>query len=142
MLNDTLFRFALAVKEGLLHCQIAEGLDELKENTKSANWLIVSGGDEAELRDVFSMRKLTQYFNGGIFGSPDTKVNILKREIGKNNITNRCLFLGDSKYDYIAASQFGLDFVFISQWTEVKGWEKFVQQERLNMFISLKHILL
>ncbi|UQB43268.1 hypothetical protein JX580_05170 [Thiomicrospira microaerophila] len=43
-------------------------------HTPRANWLIVSGGDQQELRGVFAARDLAKYFEGGIFGSPETKM--------------------------------------------------------------------
>ncbi|MBE0470630.1 MAG: HAD family hydrolase, partial [Methyloprofundus sp.] len=52
--QDLLERFAAAVKQGLMNCEIAEGLEQLKAKTPNANWLIVSGGDQQELREVFA----------------------------------------------------------------------------------------
>lgn len=119
-LNRLLEHFAQEVKKALLICDVAEGLDQLKAKTPNANWLIVSGGDQTELREVFAERGLEHYFEGGIFGSPDTKDTILSREIENGTITRPALFLGDSKYDHQAAKTAGLDFIFLTQWTEVK----------------------
>ena len=129
--QDLLERFATAVKQGLMTCEVAEGLDQLKAQTLNANWLIVSGGDQQELRDVFAARDLAQYFEGGIFGSPETKDTILTRELENGTITRPALFLGDSKYDHQAAKTVGLDFVFISQWTEVKCHEGWCKQNQI-----------
>jgi phosphoglycolate phosphatase-like HAD superfamily hydrolase len=119
-LEELLEAYALIVREGLLTCEIADGLEELREKTKSANWLIVSGGDQNELRDIFFQRELTRFFDGGIFGSPDTKDFILEREISSGNIKPQSLFLGDSKYDLDSAIKMKLDFMFVSDWSE---WE-------------------
>src|SRR5690606_23038200 len=70
VLQGLLARFAIGVKNGLLACDIAPGLRALKEKTKEANWLIVSGGDQDELREIFLKRELNDLFVGGIFGSP------------------------------------------------------------------------
>lgn len=137
-LNTLLERFAEQVKTALLRCDIAEGLNELRNCTKNSKWLIVSGGDQAELRDVFIQRGLAQYFDGGIFGSPDTKDDILSREIINQVISKPCLYLGDSKYDYYAANKSGLDFVFISQWTDVEDWQCWVNDFDLTSRQSLK----
>lgn len=123
-LEELLDAYASNVLQGLLTCDIAEGIHELRKNTSNTNWLIVSGGDQAELRHVFAERGLAEYFDGGIFGSPDTKDEILEREISKGNIQQPALFLGDSKYDYQASNGAGLDFVFLTGWTEVEGWEE------------------
>lgn len=121
--EELLKRYAEFVLEGLLTCESAPGLEQLRAATPNSRWLIVSGGDQAELRDVFAQRGLLAFFDGGIFGSPDTKDDILARELKSGNITQPALFLGDSKYDYQAASQAGLDFVFVSGWTEVEDWQ-------------------
>lgn len=131
-LSSLLQGFASEVKKALLTCEVAEGLEELRQQTQHANWMIVSGGDQAELREVFFERKLDTLFNGGIFGSPDTKDSILKTQTVDGNINSPGLFLGDSKYDYQAADEAGLDFVFISDWTEVQDWESWALKNRLH----------
>lgn len=122
-LDGLLEHYASAALEGLLTCEVAPGLHRLRELTPNTRWLIVSGGDQTELRHVFAKRGLAELFDGGIYGSPDTKDEILARELQNNTIQMPALFLGDSKYDYQAASTAGLDFVFLSGWSEVKDWE-------------------
>jgi len=51
------------------------------------------------LREVFTQRDLAPLFDGGIFGSPDTKDSILSRELANGNIQPPALFLEDSRYD-------------------------------------------
>lgn len=135
--QDLLQRFAQAVKDGLMSCEVAEGLTELRAQTAHANWLIVSGGDQEELHEVFAVRGLDKYFNGGIFGSPDTKDIILAREIANGNISQSALFLGDSKYDYQAAHRAGLDFVFLSDWTEVKNHQAWCEKKGIRFILNL-----
>jgi hypothetical protein len=66
------------------------------------------------LRDIFDQRNLAELFDGGIFGSPDPKDQILSRELGNGNIQQPAVFLGASKFDYIASNGVGLDFIFLS----------------------------
>jgi len=137
-IDELLFNFSNEVKKALLTCEVASNIDELREKTKSAKWMIASGGDQIELREVFSIRGLDEYFDCGIFGSPDDKYEILKREKRKGNITGKCLFLGDSEYDYQVATAEKMDFIFLSQWTEVKNWkEKF----KHNVYNDLADLL-
>lgn len=139
-LEQLLSHYAQAVQHGLLTCDIAPGLHELRERTAHANWLIVSGGDQAELHDVFAKRDLAKLFNGGIFGSPDTKDTILARELANGNIQQPALFLGDSKYDYQAANSAGLDFVFLSAWSEVTDWQVWCTELNLKILNDLTNI--
>lgn len=136
-LDDLVNRFSSAVIDGLMECEVAVGLATLKEKTHGANWLIVSGGDENELREIFSARNLANYFDGGIFGSPDTKDEILAREIKLKNIKLPALFLGDSKYDSRAAKNASLDFIFMSGWTEVKDWQEYCTDNKLSNIANI-----
>lgn len=120
-LQELLSAYAGAVREGLLSCAVADGLDALRAATPRARWMIVSGGDQSELREIFVLRDLAHYFDAGIFGSPETKDDILARELELGNIRHRALFLGDSRLDHEAAKRAGLDFAFVANWSE---WEK------------------
>lgn len=80
LLQPLLDEFSRNVRTGLLHCNVASRLEELRAQTPKATWMIVSGGDQAELRSIFTERGLQELFDGGIYGSPDTKDTILRRE--------------------------------------------------------------
>lgn len=140
-LNALLEAFAREVKKGLMTCDVAEDLKTFRARTQHASWLIVSGGDQVELREVFAARGLDQLFDGGIFGSPYTKDTILARELSNQNITKPSLFLGDSKYDYQAATNAELDFVFISEWSEVEDWEEWVKNYKLKSCRNIKLLI-
>lgn len=131
-LEALLDAYAQAVRDGLMTCAVAEGLERLRAATPDARWMIVSGGAETELRAVFAARGLDGYFDGGIFGSPDSKDEILARELASGNIRQPALFLGDSRYDHQAARAAGLDFVFVSGWTELRDWPAFVAEHGLG----------
>jgi len=139
-LDSLLASYASYVKDGLLSCEVAPGLQALKESTPEARWLIVSGGDQAELRDVFAHRGLTQLFDGGIFGSPDTKDEILQREFASSNVQHPALFLGDSKYDYQAATLVNIDFLFVSGWSEVDDWENWISRESISNAYDIRSV--
>jgi phosphoglycolate phosphatase-like HAD superfamily hydrolase len=139
-LDSLLASYASYVKDGLLSCEVAPGLQALRESTPEARWLIVSGGDQAELRDVFAHRGLTQLFDGGIFGSPDTKDEILQREFASSNVQHPALFLGDSKYDYQAATLVNIDFLFVSGWSEVDDWENWISRESISNAYDIRSV--
>jgi phosphoglycolate phosphatase-like HAD superfamily hydrolase len=134
-----LSNFASEVKKGLQSCEICSGLKNLRLASKS-KWLIVSGGDQNELREVFSSRGLTNFFEGGIFGSPDSKETILSREIKNTNIDFPALFIGDSKYDYHAASNYKIDFVFAYGWTDMTDWNVYCHKNNLNSIQNISYL--
>jgi phosphoglycolate phosphatase-like HAD superfamily hydrolase len=130
----------------LMDCEIADGLLLLKAATPQARWMLLSGGDQAELRRIFPRRSvknqnLAQLFEAGIFGGPDTKEIVLAREIANGNIQLPALFVGDSKYDHLAASKAGLDFVFLSDWTEVSDWQAYCAHNNIIVKANLQQLL-
>jgi phosphoglycolate phosphatase-like HAD superfamily hydrolase len=139
-LDELLNVYATEVRQGLLECEIAEGLVELREKTATADWFIVSGGDQCELREVFDARGLSSFFNGGIYGSPATKDEILSRLLDSNVPDFTGLFLGDSKYDYESAARANLDFVFINHWTEVEDWQQWCAEYNLRSVEKLNQL--
>lgn len=139
-LDRLLEDYAEAVREGLLRCGVAAGLADLRKRTADARWMIVSGGSQEELRAVFAERGLDALFDGGIFGSPDTKEEILAREIASGNIRRPGVFIGDSVYDHRSATGAGLDFVFATYWTEVEGWASYVAEHRLATVAELAEL--
>ena len=62
---------------------------------------------------------------------------ILSREIAAGNIAGSAVFLGDSTYDHRAAAGAGLDFVFVSGWSEVRNWPDYVRENRLPVVPAL-----
>ena len=139
-LKKLLSNFSKEVKKALLICEVASNIKEFRDKTRNTKWLIVSGGDQAELREIFEQRGLSNYFDGGIFGSPDDKDVILKNETKNRNIIGKSLFLGDSMYDYQAANTAKMDFIFISKWTEVKDWKKWICENEITNFNNIESI--
>ncbi|MFD1510677.1 HAD family hydrolase [Lacimonas salitolerans] len=140
-LEELLSAYAQSVRAGLMSCAVAEGLEALRAATPDAHWLIVSGGDQAELREIFAARGLDGLFDGGIFGSPDSKDTILTREQAGGRIEAPALFLGDSRYDHEAASAAGLDFIFVSGWSEFHGWQEYCANREIRSIESASQIL-
>jgi phosphoglycolate phosphatase-like HAD superfamily hydrolase len=146
LVQQYIVTFEEILDKTLMECAIAAGLLALKTATANARWMLLSGGDQAELRRVFPRRKVGEHnlaslFEAGIFGGPDIKEEVLAREKKNANIQLPALFLGDSKYDHQAATGAGLDFVFLSDWTEVADWQDYCQQNSINAKANLLQLL-
>ncbi len=133
--------FSKELEDGLMHCAIAEGLQDLRDATANAKWMILSGGDQQEIRDLFAKRHLADLFDGGLFGSPDNKDTVLAREKANGNVQMPALFIGDSKYDFEASTAAGLDFIFVSDWTEVPDWKEFCAAHHLKVLPCIQALL-
>ena len=129
------------VYKGLMECEISPCLFELRKKTSDTKWFVVSGGGEKELRDVFRNRSLFDLFDGGIYGRPMTKDEILSSIIKKDQIKFPALFIGDSKYDYEVASRFKLDFLFVNDWSEFKDWRNYCSRNKILSIKSLCDLL-
>jgi phosphoglycolate phosphatase-like HAD superfamily hydrolase len=136
-----LHAFTTEATIGLLQCEIAPGLKEVREATPQANWILVSGADQQELRNVFAQRGIAEWFNGGIFGSPLDKDQILERELASANCRKPGLFFGDSRYDHQAASRAGLDFIFVSDWTDMADWQQYCREHNITTLENVGQIL-
>ena len=133
--------FSKELEVGLMQCNLAKGLFDLRSATPNANWMILSGGDQQEIRTLFAKRKIDHMFDGGLFGSPDNKDEVLAREITNANIKFPALFLGDSKYDFEAADRAGLEFIFLSDWTEVPDWQEFCAANKLTILRNIAQLV-
>ena len=133
--------FARELEVGLMHCEVAQGLLALREITPDANWMILSGGDQQEIRTLFAKRNLQSLFDGGLFGSPDNKDTVLAREKMNGNLQFPALFIGDSKYDYEAAIRAGLDFVFLRDWTEVADWRTYCEANQIKVLANIAALI-
>jgi HAD superfamily hydrolase (TIGR01549 family) len=133
--------FSKELEVGLMQCDLAKGIFDLRKATQNANWMILSGGDQQEIRTLFAKRKIDHMFDGGLFGSPDNKDEVLAREKSSANIQFPALFLGDSKYDFEAADRAGLDFIFLSDWTEVPDWQVFCEEYKLTVLNNIAQLI-
>jgi phosphoglycolate phosphatase-like HAD superfamily hydrolase len=137
VLEELIIAFSVEVKKRLLECEISPCLFLLRKNMQSIKWFIVSGGDHDELNEVFKERGLSEMFDGGIYGSPRTKIEILDDLTDNNLIKFPSLFLGDSKYDHEVATRANIDFVFVSDWSELSDWRSYCKKHKINNIKSI-----
>jgi phosphoglycolate phosphatase-like HAD superfamily hydrolase len=136
-LDQLLVAYSHEVRKGLMRCELSSGMDRLRKLTSNIRWMLVSGGNQQELRSVFTDRKLDHYFDGGIYGSPENKEAIFNREIEGLNLKLPAVYIGDSVYDYKAASKFGLDFIFASKWTEFHDYLNYCEKRNILMIPNI-----
>ena len=75
----------------LKDCEVASGIERLKIKTQKSSWMVASGGDQNELRFLFKEKKITSYFDGGIYGSPASKYEIVENKLKQKKIDPRLL---------------------------------------------------
>ena len=139
-LKILLKNYSKACRLSLCSAQITEGLFNLREISRDINWLIISGGDQKELRYVFNKLNIDKYFNGGIYGSPDKKMDIVKKEISNGLIKFPALMLGDSKLDHLVAKENNIDFLFVYQWTDFEEYEAYCKNNSIRAIKSVEEM--
>ena len=133
--------FTSKAKVALQNCEVSPFLFELRMKTPSSSWMVVSGSDQEELREILKLRGVDDLFNAGIFGSPDNKDQILERELNFKNIQPPALFIGDSRYDHVASTKAGLTFSFVYGWTDFKEWHTYCDEHEIKAFENLGDFL-
>ncbi len=141
VIQKLLLQFTTEATIGLMKAEIAPGLQELRAATPDANWILVSGADEKELRNVFVKRDIAKWFDGGIYGSPLDKDQILERELARGNCSLPALFFGDSQYDMEASGSVGLKSIFVSPWTDMKGWKEYCTAHKISYIDGFHRLL-
>ena len=137
-----LTKFNEEIQSKLIKCKLNNDLNKLKENTINSGWFMVTAGDQEEVRKILKIRNISSLFNKGIYGSPKNKYEIIKQEINSENMKFPAIYFGDSKYDYEVAEAYGIDFIFVSDWTALINWEQYCLYNQINKinYISMNNI--
>ncbi len=115
------------VKKELLETEISKGIFKIKDFFPNSKFAVISGSDEKELLWLFKKLKIDHIFDNGIFGSPKSKEEIFNQIFKNSNDIISSIYLGDSKYDFEVSKIYGMDFAFITEWTEVQEWVTFTK---------------
>jgi HAD superfamily hydrolase (TIGR01549 family) len=109
-------QYSYCVKTGLKETECVDDLRKVKQSGPNVPWSIVSSAPGDEIRWYLRQREWIDLFEDGVYGAPRTKATVFKEEYDASD-RQRMLFLGDSKSDFEVAQEFGIDFVFVSQWS-------------------------
>ena len=129
------------VKKKLEVCEISKEIMQYRKFSDGV-WYVVSGSDQNELIEIFKKKQLQNSFNGGIYGSPLSKDEIFKNIFkDKMDEISKSIYIGDSKYDYLSAKKIGVDFVFLSKWSEFKDIENYSNNHNILCFKEFKDFI-
>ncbi len=119
---EALARFSEAAREGLRTCPEVAGIRDVLRAFADRNVPVhvVSGGDQAEVRETLGARGLAALVSG-IWGSPTGKREHLERLRSEGELLPGGVFFGDAELDMQLAEGFGLEFVFVAG---VSDWEQ------------------
>ena len=135
--NQLVIDYRNLVRKYLLKCSIDDGILKIHNYLPKIKKAIISGSDQSELNWLFKKRKINKIFDLGIFGSPKNKEEIFEEIYADFTGKEKCLFFGDSKYDYEVSKEFEMDFIFVNNWTEFKDWKIFVKNNKIKTINNL-----
>ena len=107
---------------------------------EQAEIYVVSGGFQQELVDTFKLKNIHHYFKD-ILGCPTPKHEHVNNLMRVKEIPSPVLFIGDSQVDYEVTKGHPIDFIFLSQFSEFKGWEKYCDDHALVNFVNFQELL-
>jgi len=143
-LSQLLEDYSNLVVSKLIYCEIPSSLEFGFNNFMSLKQvLVVSAGDEKEIKHVFEKRGLNNFVEEtNIYGSPKTKQeNISNLYLEKKILnTDKVLLIGDAAYDYEVASKFNFDFLFVSDWTADHSFLSFVLENNISRINNLNYL--
>lgn len=80
--------------------------------------MVVSGGAQDELREVFARKGIDDRF-AGIYGSPEDKVSHMSRALERLGLgPDQAVMIGDGWGDWAACRALGVPFVFLAEMSE------------------------
>lgn len=98
---------------------------------------VVSGVETGELTDILRSHGLARYFVG-IYGG--VKTDTLKALLKDGSVHKPATYYGDTQQDYEAAKANGLDFVFVSSFSEFEGWQPYFARKNVRVIRDFTEI--
>ena len=106
--------FSKIVLDKVINSEYVEGaLEFIKNNFQRYKFFISTGTPTEEIKIILKRKNLIKYFTG-IYGSPESKKNHLRKIMDKYKLNYKNLiFYGDSSIDHDAAKNYNIPFVLI-----------------------------
>jgi phosphoglycolate phosphatase-like HAD superfamily hydrolase len=117
-IDEAIERFGQLSREAFVSAKpIPEAL-LLARDAGPARTVVVSGADQAELRDIFAEKGLSKLV-GGVYGSPTSKLDHVARILREHACPpGRALFIGDGGGDFEVCRTLGVPFVYLAQFSD------------------------
>lgn len=113
-------------------------LQALKDNYIPV--LVLSGGNEDEIKQTFKKKKIFDYFDG-IYGNPVPKDINMENLFNSGAISGVGLFAGDAELDYKLASRYGMEFVFIHGYSEWNTGLEFCEKRGIEYAVNFDELM-
>lgn len=107
--------FSRNVMSGYLDC--ARVSDSTLRNLSKYSPIVLSAAPVVEILELIELFGWGSYLDARVLGSPGRKSELLLKHQHGSPSLEGSLFVGDSESDFRVAEEFGLGFVFVSDWS-------------------------
>jgi phosphoglycolate phosphatase-like HAD superfamily hydrolase len=132
LIDKLILEYSKNIYDELLNCEVSDCLKFLKQKYMYIDWLVLTGGNEDEVKDIFRKKKIKYFKDCHIYGSPKSKYENFKFLTNNDLIKYPAIFFGDSEYDYKFSFDNKIDFIFVSGWTEFENWNSFCKKNNIK----------
>lgn len=129
LMLEALDAFSMICSKHLRDADLVPGVENFLKKIKVPVY-VVTGGNEQEVKGIFEHKGLSRYFDS-ILGNPSSKDKNMSLLKSKKYFVGNGLYFGDAKLDCELANKYGLDFVFISGFSEWKEGGEFCKDKGL-----------
>ena len=137
LINSLITEYSNNIYDSLLECEVSNCLGKLKKKFNLNEWIVLTGGNENEVKNIFRKKQILQFKSKNIYGSPKSKYENYKKLKNSSLIKFPVIFFGDSKYDYQFSRDNSIDFIFVNGWTDFKDWRDFCEK---NLIKTIKNL--
>ena len=130
------------VSKSFESCAFRTNLFQLKKKLRGTKWSIASGGKQDEIVNLLEKKSMLEIFDNGIYGSPTSKMEIVKKTIfnSESNEKNKFVLIGDSFYDYECAKENGIKFIFASGWSDIKKPKDLFKNKNISFIKGIEFL--
>ena len=141
LIKSLISEYSNKIYGSLLKCEVSNCLDQLKKKFNLNEWIVLTGGNENEVKKIFRKKQIFHFKRKNIYGSPKSKYENYK-QLKKNKLIKfPIIFFGDSRYDYEFSRDNNIDFIFVNGWTEFKDWEEFCKKKLIKTIKNLCELI-
>ena len=116
----------------------SELIDMLRSVSSKYKLLIISGGSSKEIERILINNDILQCFDS-IKGNEASKIQHFQKL--SNEMIDKSIYFGDSKYDADVARQFSVQFLFLFRMTEFTEWREYCKLHNIKFYPYLKDFL-
>lgn len=114
-------RFGVYSLEGFDHVEPLAGALTLMRAVGRDRLVVVSGADQAELRQVFRQKRLEALISD-VLGAPIKKLELVETVLAERGVgVNEALLIGDGARDFEVCQTLGMHFVYLHEHSEWDG---------------------